>query len=341
MYWHEQAADGGIGGSLADFLRDEHGEHPKHPQILVAGSSLCIYGIHAGELEKRIGMPSAKISLLGGSPADALDILECFPNECQHANIIFFELAPERLKHEQAPVRREFFDKIRGTKNDTLTDFLRRSSMQYFIQICGKLCTNLFRSLHQPKGTYVHYDEICWNDQRYQTHKAKKHHASLQRHAEQVRDIRETSLPSHLPLVTRSPWNVYEKSQIEAVYRLLDLCRSRGIFVIGYITPQWYGQLNFTQKDIEQPTEDPYLALLQDLNKRLDCTVIVCRDFEEITHEGTDKDYLNDYGHMTRKGATVYTSWLADRLRETPKVAERFHKMPKMAEAVQDRNGVK
>ena len=88
------------------------------------------------------------------------------------------------------------------------------------------------------------------------------------------------------------------------------------------VLPQWYGQLHFTQNDLIVPTESPYLAFLQDLNKRPDCSVIICRDFEEITNEGTDEDYLFDYGHMTRKGAIVFTNWLADRLSEIPKAAQ-------------------
>jgi len=104
------------------------------------------------------------------------------------------------------------------------------------------------------------------------------------------------------------------------------------------VAPQWYGQLNFTQQDIEKPTDEPYLALLRKLNERPDCTVIICRDFEEITNEGTDEDYLLDIGHMTRKGAIVYTNWLVDRLMETPKVAGRLPAMPRVAEAVQERS---
>jgi hypothetical protein len=113
----------------------------------------------------------------------------------------------------------------------------------------------------------------------------------------------------------------YDEQHIASVHRIMDLCRSRKIFVVVVVTPEWYGQLNFTQKDLEIPTKDPYLSLLQDLNKRPDCSVIICRDFEEITNEGTDEDYLFDYGHMTRKGAILYTNWLVDRLIESPKTA--------------------
>jgi hypothetical protein len=83
-----------------------------------------------------------------------------------------------------------------------------------------------------------------------------------------------------------------------------------------------YGHRYFSQTDLEIPTEEPYLLLLQELNKRPDCAVIICRDFEEITNEGTDEDYLFDTGHMTLQGATLYTNWFVDRLLESPKTAE-------------------
>ena len=108
---------------------------------------------------------------------------------------------------------------------------------------------------------------------------------------------------------------------IKAVYRLLDLCHNRNVFVVVCVTPHWYGCLNFTQQDLEKETNEPYL-LLQDINKRSDCSVIIFRDFEEITNKGKDGDYLFDYGHMTKKSAKLYTNWLVDRLEETPKIAD-------------------
>ena len=98
-----------LGSDFYVFLCTERSEHPKHPQILLAGSSLCAMGFHIDELEKRTDMPAAKIALGAASPTDMLDILECFPNECQYAKMIFLELAPERLSYEQYADRKRFF----------------------------------------------------------------------------------------------------------------------------------------------------------------------------------------------------------------------------------------
>ncbi|MDR3233468.1 MAG: hypothetical protein LBT46_07385 [Planctomycetaceae bacterium] len=117
----------------------------------------------------------------------------------------------------------------------------------------------------------------------------------------------------------------YSEHQIAAVHGLMDLCRQRGIFVVICITPEWYGQLNLTQHNLQKTSDDRYIQLLQELNRRPDSSVIICRDFAEITNEGTDEDYLFDFGHMTEKGAKVYTNWLVDQLLKSPKTAEALH----------------
>jgi hypothetical protein len=165
--------------------------------------------------------------------------------------------------------------------------------------------------------------EKLWDDSEFKA-KMEKEKRPLQLRAKQARENRENLTPENLPLMILMNLSnsVYKKDHIEAVHRLMDLCRNQNIFVVVCVTPQWYGQLNFTQQDIEKPTDDVYLSLLKGLNERPDCAVIICRDFEEITNEGTDEDYLFDFGHMTRKGAILYTNWLIDRLQEIPKTAE-------------------
>ena len=320
-YWHWFAprpagTPQDLNGAVHEFLCCEWSEHPKHPQVLLAGSSLCGMGFHVEELEKRMGMPAAKIALDGGSTKDMFDILECYPNECKYANIVFLEHAPERLKAEQRVERERFFDDIRGVRNfDMYSDILMRSSMPYFIQ--------QKRKDMNPDG--FDFFETIWDNPKYRARKEAEK-IPLRQQAEQARENRKNSVTENLPLMFRITESkdraTYRQEQFEAVHRLLDLCRNRNVFVVVCITPQWYGQLNFTQHDLEIPTEEPYLLLLQDINKRPDCSVIICRDFEEITDEGTDEDYLFDYGHMTRQGAIVYTNWLADRLEETPKIAD-------------------
>ena len=336
LYWSKHAAmektatANDLGGALRNFLRVEQSEHPKRPQILIAGSSLSGMGFHVEELERRMGMSVAKISLSGGKTTEVLDILECYPNECQHANLIFLELAPARLTGGQNKERKRIFDEIRGVKHSaSLVDTLKRSSMPYFVR-------HFFRAQHskQPRKqphkitnrhspesvTTIGVYERQWDEREKNKKKTKPIRISLQQFAEQTRKNREDSISKTLPPMVKKAQ--YRNNHFKAVYRLLDLCKSRNVFVVVCVTPQWYGQLNFTQNDLEKPTQDEYLSLLQDLNRQPNCVVIVCRDFEEITDEGTDEDYLFDYGHMTRKGAILYTNWLADRLLETPKTAE-------------------
>jgi phage terminase small subunit len=317
-----------LSGDFYVFLCDERSERPKHPQILIAGSSLCSMGFYIDELEKRTGMSAAKIALGGARATDMLNILECFPDETQYANILFLELAPERLSYEDEKTRKQFFDEMHGAENFDLPSWLGRFSMSYFACYVKEM-TRRKDQVHQPLAD--HSFERNWNEPKYAADHVKKH-PSLQRRAERVRHNRENSITEDVPLLIRVDSNHkeilrekhYETSQIEAVYRLVDLCRRRNIFVVICVTPNWYGVCNFTQQDIEEPTDNPYLSLLQKLNERHDCTVIICRDFEEITREGSDEDYLFDYGHMTRQGAIVYTNWLVDRLMATPKLAERF-----------------
>ncbi|MDR0327249.1 MAG: hypothetical protein LBI05_03025 [Planctomycetaceae bacterium] len=305
-------------GSLIEFLQREHSDHPKHPQILIAGSSLSGMGFHVEELERRMGMPAAKVTLSGGKNTDALDICECYPQECQHAKMLFLELAPQRLDTGSGvEKRRRFFDKIRGVKkSDLFAEYRERSSLSYFIQSCRDRLEQ--KNINESS---LRYFESRWDNSKFAASKETKRIALRQR-AEQARTDRANLIFKPQSLVVRRTEEQYDEQQIASVYRLLDLCRSRNIFVVICITPEWYGQLNFSQKDLDIPTDEPYLSLLQKLNKRPDCTVIICRDFEEITTEGTDEDYLFDYGHMTRQGAILYTNWLVDQLLGSPKTAE-------------------
>jgi hypothetical protein len=322
-------------GAFKDFLRTEQGKHPKYPQILIAGSSLSGMGLHVGELERRMGMPTAQLSVCGGTASDVLGILECYLDEYRFAHTVFLELAPGRLTYEHPHRRKQFFDDVRGIEsNGTLLGFLQRCSMPYFVQLYREHKKSR-RSQDNSDNLSTPFFEKYWDDPKFKAD-IEKDKPPLRQRAEQSRENRKNSIPEDQPLMlwTKGTGNdTYRANHIEALDRLMDLCRSRNIFVVVCITPEWYGQLNFTQNDIEKPTDDPYLSLLREINARPDCTVIVCRDFEEITDEGTDDDYLFDYGHMTREGATVYTNWLVDRLQETPKTAEmiRIHHEQKQA----------
>ncbi|MDR0522096.1 MAG: hypothetical protein LBH00_09630 [Planctomycetaceae bacterium] len=145
---------------------------------------------------------------------------------------------------------------------------------------------------------------------------------ALRKTAAEVRKKRlETGPDTRSTAADRERTAVLE-TQRTGLFRLLDLCREHGIFVVAVVTPKWYGQSDYTQSSLREKTDDPYIRVLQEIDKRPDCAVILSRDFEEITSEGSDEDYLFDYGHMTEEGAKVYTNWLMDRLMEMPKTAE-------------------
>ena len=199
--------------------------------------------------------------------------------------------------------------------------------MLYFIRLCKKPRNYFWKqdSLNTSPENVDNIPSACyyeglWDDPQYRAN-AEKEKTILLKWAAEARGNRD-NLPLSVPTPRKGNELVYAEKHFEAVDRLLELCRDRKIFVVVCVLPQWYGMFNFTQKDLENPAEEPYLLLLQNLNERPDCSVIICRDFEEITNERTDKDYLIDYGHMTRKGAILYTNWLVDRLLEIPKAAE-------------------
>ena len=318
VYWlaHETLIPQEIeGGALLDFLRDTRGNNPKQPQILVGGSSENGHGFHIEELERRTGMSAAKIMLDGGRPINSLYVLECYPNETRHASMLMLDLAPTMTARpsEYDDVRRKYFNRLRGVESfNIFTDFPPRSSVRNLLRFYG---AQLRAYRRMQTNSYHFYEKRGWEG----LHVPEMHKQSLRQQAKLVRENREKLLPGdQLPIVKHK---ITDKC-IEDVNQILDLCRSRKIFVVVVVIPQWYGQLNFTQADLNNPTEDPYLSFLQEVNERPDCTVIICRDFEEITSEGTDEDYLMDYGHLTRKGAILYTNWLVDRLLEEPKTAE-------------------
>jgi len=317
LYWHELPITADLKGSVHDFLRQERGAHPKHPQVFVAGSSLSGHGFHVEELENRLRMPVAKVALDGGSIQDVIDILDCYSDESRHVNLLFIDQMA-LVSSTQAAERKQIFDAARG--DSTVTSFLQRRSMSYFLWSCREAKRRYWSHWQGIANTSpARAFERNWYDPRYKKAR-EQNRIQLQAHAEQVRKNRENS--------TTGTWDIPE-NQIEIIYRLLDLCRVRNIFVVVCMTPQWYGKLNITQEDLDNPTEMQFLLLLQDINQRSDCSVIICRDFEEITSEGADEDYLFDYGHMTKAGAIVYSNWLVDRLLETPKTAEAIRQRQK------------
>jgi hypothetical protein len=317
----------------------EQGESPKRPQIILAGSSLAGMGFHIETLERTSHLTASKVSVSGTQASHMLRILENFPNETASAKWLFLELAPDRVglnasrnnRNTSLSSNRVFSHSGKGRQGFSVyslhdTILTNRVSLA-FLHKSGKKSlakdkTKLFARLS---------DEYYWNDTGYRQSKLKER-LSLSSRAEQVKRARAKDGDVNMRQFTDTdkmaeivPHKV-DETEVQSVYDIAALCRERGIFFVICITPQWYGQLNFTQHDLQKPSDDRYIQLLQELNRRPDCSVIICRDFEEITNEGTDEDYLFDYGHMTETGAKVYTNWLVDQLLESPKTAEALHR---------------
>ncbi|MDR3110489.1 MAG: hypothetical protein LBU65_12525 [Planctomycetaceae bacterium] len=287
-------------GEIQKFVQTERSKNPKHPQIVVAGSSMLM-GIHTNELQKRTGMNVAKMMLLGGNVTEVHKLMQMFSEELSSAKVFFLELAPERL----------------GLRNGA--GYVRPALKRY----CD---------WNEKSDILFHPPRISVAD----LFKNKKHITLEDRwldpndRARWKLDVDIVTIP---PVGTSKEWcgkpddvdnyHAYhgenDPQQFQAVHNILKLCRERAMFLVVFVTPQWYGQLNLSQHDLEIPPVNDYIALLQELKRQPNCEVVVCDDFTDITSEGTDADYLFDYGHMTEKGAKVYTNWLIERLLEKPK----------------------
>jgi hypothetical protein len=317
-------------GSLYDFIIQERSETPKHPSVILSGSSLSGMGFHTHLIEEQLQQPVGKISLDASTVCDVLGILECYEQELSNTKILFLELAPARLRREQESFLKEFFGN--PFFNPYIQEKWTIASLQNFLSSSRYSAFAIIRSsviiykMHHTKHL-EHFQESWYRNEQSIKNESERVHMlrqPLKQNAVKIRQLRKErgDALQGRPLSLHpadSGKNTYKDGHFVALDNLLKFCCERGIFVVVCVTPHWYGQL-FTQQDLEKPSQDRYIQLLQEIQKRPDCEVIICRDFEEITGEqDTDEQYLFDYGHMREEGAKVYSNWLIDRLMQSPK----------------------
>lgn len=305
------------GNALNSFVQNERSEYARHPQILVTGSSLAMCGIFPDVMEKNTGIPSVNIALVACQPTGILKLLTLFEKETSAAELLILELNPERLGVNQSYQR--LFE-------NTYSDFF-------------SFYTNGFSFPRDTIVSLIRKVKGVWKPKLLQVNEI---HNLGTVDDQRNRLPRDKNLPTRDIVVSKPKTGtskLYYNTEVgftgkddpkefQAVRDILQLCRKRSVVVVVVVTPQWYGQLNLSERDLKVSPINEYIALLQELKSQPDCEVIVCDEFTCITNDATDEDYLFDYGHMTDKGAMLYTNWLVEKLFESPKssaVLTRLH----------------
>ncbi len=247
-------------------------------------------------------MNASNISLFIGTPRVVLKILNLFEKETASAKILLLELNPERLGdnatwHKVLEGHDVFFSYYAEP-----SPFIQRFTRTSFVDLWKRLTS-------REKADTFDVDAV---------------RAAI-RATLPTRDMAVAKPPIGTSLQYYADKDGFTGKdnplEVQAVRDIQKCCEARGILLTVLVMPQWYGQLNLSEQDLSNPPANDYIALLQELKAKANCDVIVCDDITKITTEGTDADYFHDYGHMTAKGAEVYTNWLVERMFESPKIA--------------------
>ncbi|GHT21584.1 hypothetical protein FACS189419_02710 [Planctomycetales bacterium] len=327
------------GDYTVEFIFREQSSNAKHPQVLFAGSSLCNMGFSRETFENNTRLTTAKISHSGIKTHEVLDILKHFPKECSSAKILILELCFQRLGKQQSQDFRRVINAVQVKFIPTNWEeyCACRMPIAFFYKGTRRVARNKLKTGEEDwySPEYAQRSDDLLNDrnlhgaalQIFKEGIAKVSEYTpgslLRSNAQEVRQARMSNTPR--TYVTQADMDdiLQDKAGIEAAREIAEICRERGMFLLIAVPPLWYGLADVTQSDLDKPCDNEYVQLLQELNRQPHCSVIIARDFEEITgRAGNDEEYLFDYGHMRKEGAVVYTNWLVDRMFKMPKVAE-------------------
>ena len=147
--------------------------------------------------------------------------------------------------------------------------------------------------------------ETCWNSEHYKKKKAEKQN-ELEAKTQNVLTIPKTE----------AKMRKYSQNTEEALWNFIQYCQSRDIFVVLNISPSWHNNYPYFMPEAENlgEPEKHFVDLCRRLNEHPNCKILYLRDFHEIIPDVIDREYMFDYIHLTKKGATVYTNWLTEQI---------------------------
>jgi len=312
---------GGLDGSLEEFLIREQGTDPKRPMILVGGSSRNGMAIHIEELERRTGVACSKVSCSAGHLSETFGLIKRFQRECDNVKIVIADVNTANFRVADFNNFREVHlrRKLLFEQPTDFLMFLQTLQSGNLAECFPRISLATMWNFYCKIKWLAEERELPYFESRWFSEKFKKGTEVDRITLKQESELALQKNPNLDPQPFLRDYRV-DEGDIQFVHEFVMYCREHGIFVVLNISPEWYGRLTITQNDLGRFPENEYLSLLAKLDQMSNCKVIVCRNFQEITSDGTDEDYLFDKWHMTEPGANLYTNWLADQMLKSPKI---------------------
>ena len=305
-----------LDGNLGNFVYSVRAKKKPRPEILVCGSSLSGCGIDGTRLQRNLKMPVGKVALNGTAAWEAERILRQYRNETKNVKVVLLDLADGRFLEE--PPHKWRFQK--GNTFHFLKDVMDISSKNIsFVQKLksNELITNrspFFLPLKFPlrsindsiKNPAIDYYAQKWWTRLPNTKEQQKLKKTAQKDLQYQK--------SHL--------KAYSHESEDVIKGFIHYCQSRNIFVVIHTTPvlRWAPPHVPTGEPLTE-ADHHFLAFYAELESMPNCALICLRTLREIKPREDDTKFFGDRKHMTKEGATVYTNWLADQMRQDPKIA--------------------
>ena len=289
------------------------------PEVLVLGSSMNGRGIVREDLEKKLKRPVAKSTISACWLWEAHQILKKYPNETKKVKLVCIDFPAYRLNF---PVHmRKFQNGNTFHSLKSVTD-MSATNLSFMYKLSNHLKDKPFEnqspiflpmklSIRQiaqfSNEPPVDFHEDQWDTRLKMT--SKKMLADWKKV-----QSRSTEPESHLK-------NYADEAEL-AIWDFVAYCQSRNIFVVFNIPPTWYKSPAFKPEGKTLTEADQrFLVLCQALEQTPNCAVVYLKNFREIAPRVDERYLMYDTMHMTKKGATIHTNWLAEQMRKDPKIA--------------------
>lgn len=309
-----------IDKNLASFVDSVRYGRIERPEIFIGGSSANRMSLVESVLTERLGAPASNVAISSGWPRHCHDILRKYDWETERTKILIvdpFIKSLGRLNRNRTNKRgvRFYHDRFlflkrpgeRGYASDPPHEKL--DILSAWLPVRASI-----RTLSENRGNIKRYD--FWGPEgSYSERYALHYRERLKKMSKEAR-LAEQNPPRELFRTL----TVHPASE-QMIRDLVAYCADRNIFVVLNNPPRWYGEPHaFPRPDTMNHSERRHLALMDELDRLPNCRVISARDFTEICPGEEDETLFFDKGHMTRKGATIYTNWLIDRMLEDPEI---------------------
>ena len=310
-----------IHGAASCFTYRIRVEKKPLPEILILGGSTNGRGIVRDVLANRLKQPVAKATVSTGWLWEAHQILKRYPEETKNVKLVCINFRGTHLRH--APYLRSFQN---GNTFHALKDVTDMSSenLLFFKNLRNRFKefpnqkfpnqSPLFLPMKLPVKRIVQFAK----EVPFDLHEDQWDVCIKMTDKTMLAKWRKAQASSKEP---ESHLEKYSDEMEAAIWDFVNYCQSRDIFVVFNITPTLYKfpALKPEGKVLTE-ADHRFLALCQALERAPNCAVVYLKNFHVLDPQANDTMLMYDQVHMTLKGATIHTNWLADQMLNNQKI---------------------